>query len=64
MLNVEEVWALFEKLSTSERESEEHRLKENSHTIEIDPLTRNIQGMALTQPAASGTHQAEHEILA
>jgi hypothetical protein len=56
MLNAEEVRALFEKLSTSERESEEHRLKENFCTIEIDPLTRKFQGMALTQPAASETH--------
>jgi hypothetical protein len=59
MLNAEEVRALFKKLSTSERESEEHGLKENSHTVEIDPLTRKFQGMALTQPAASETHQAE-----
>jgi hypothetical protein len=64
MLNAEEAWALFEKLSTSERESEEHGLKENSHTVEIDPLTRKFQGMALTQPATSETHQAEQEILA
>jgi hypothetical protein len=42
MLNTEEVRALFEKLSTSKRESEEHGLKENSHTIEIDPLTRKF----------------------
>jgi hypothetical protein len=64
MLNAKEVQALFEKLSTSERESEEHGSKENSRTIEIDPLTRKFQGMALTQPAASETHQAEQEILA
>jgi hypothetical protein len=42
MFNTEEVRALFEKLSTSKRESEEHGLKENSHTIEIDPLTRKF----------------------
>jgi hypothetical protein len=59
MLNTEEAWAPFEKLSTSERESEEHGLKENSHTIEIDPLTRKFQGMALTQPTESEMHQAE-----
>jgi hypothetical protein len=64
MLNIEEVRALFEKLSASERESEEHGLKENSRTIEIDPLTQKFQGMALTQPATSETHQAEQEILA
>jgi hypothetical protein len=59
MLNIEEARALFEKLSASERESEEHGLKKNSRTIEIDPLTRKFQGIALTQPAASETHQAE-----
>jgi hypothetical protein len=59
MLNTEKARALFEKLSTSERESEEHGLKENSCTVKIDPLTRKFQGMALTQPAASETHQAE-----
>jgi hypothetical protein len=64
MLNTKEVRALFEKLFTSERESEEHGLKENFCTVEIDPLTRKFQGMALTQPTASETHQAEQEILA
>jgi hypothetical protein len=64
MLNVEEAQDLFEKLSTSERESEEHGLKENSRTVEIDPLTRKFQDMALTQPAASEMHQAEQEIVA
>jgi hypothetical protein len=59
MLNDEEARALFEKLSASERESEEHGLKENSRTVKIDPLTRKFQGMALTQPTASETHQAE-----
>jgi translation elongation factor EF-G len=63
-LNTEEVLALFEKLSASERKSEEHGLKKNSHTIKIDPLTRKLQGMALTQPVASEMHQAEQEILA
>jgi hypothetical protein len=59
MLNAEEARALFEKLSTSERESEVHGSKENSHTVEIDPLTSIFQGMALTQPVASEKHQAE-----
>jgi hypothetical protein len=40
MLNGKEVRALFEKLFTNEMESEEHGLKENSYTIEIDPLAR------------------------
>jgi hypothetical protein len=59
MLNAKEAWAIFEKLSSSERESEEYGLKENSRTVEIDPFTRKFQGMALTQPATSETHQAE-----
>jgi hypothetical protein len=42
MLNAKEARALFEKLSASERESKEHGLKENSHTVEIDPLTRKF----------------------
>jgi hypothetical protein len=64
MLNAEEARALFEKLSAGERESEEYSLKENFYTVEIDPLTRKFQGMALTQPTASEAHQAEQEILA
>jgi hypothetical protein len=64
MRNVAEARALFKKLLTSERESEEQGLKENSRTIEIDPLTMKFQGMALTQPTASETHQEEQEILA
>jgi hypothetical protein len=59
MLNAEEVWALFVKLSVGEGESEEHGLKEISRTDEIDPLTRMFQGIDLTQHAASETHQAE-----
>jgi hypothetical protein len=42
MLNTEAARALFEKLSVSERESEEHGLKENSYTVEIDPLARKF----------------------
>jgi hypothetical protein len=64
MLNAEEAWALFEKLSAIERESEEHDLKKNSLTIKIDPLTRKFQGMTLTQSAVSEMHQAEQQILA
>jgi hypothetical protein len=41
MVNAEEVRALFEKLSTSERESEDHGLNENFRTVEIDPLRRS-----------------------
>jgi hypothetical protein len=42
MLNTEEARTLFEKLSASDRESEEHGLKENSRTVEIDTLTRKF----------------------
>jgi hypothetical protein len=63
-LNAEKVRALFDKLSASKRESEEHGLKENSRTIEIRPLTRKFQGMALTQPTACEAHQEKQEILA
>jgi hypothetical protein len=59
MLNAKKARALFETLSATETESEEHGLKENSRTIEIDPLTRKFLGMALTQPIASEMHQAE-----
>jgi hypothetical protein len=64
MLNAKKARALLEKLSASKRESEEYDLKEDSRTVKIDPLMRKLQGMALTQPAMSGTHQAEQEILA
>jgi hypothetical protein len=40
MLNTEKARALFEKLSASERESEEYGLNEDSLTAEIDSLTR------------------------
>jgi hypothetical protein len=63
-LRTENARALFEKLSASERESEEYGLKEDSHTNKIDPLIRKFWGMALTQPTASEAHQAEQEILA
>jgi hypothetical protein len=42
MLNAEEVQALFEKLSASERESEEHGLMENSRAVKIDSLIRKF----------------------
>jgi hypothetical protein len=42
MLNTKKAGALIEKLFASERESEEYGLKEDSHTTEIDPLTRKF----------------------
>jgi hypothetical protein len=44
MLNAEEARALFEELSTSKRESEEHGLKENSRIVEIDPPHKQVLG--------------------
>jgi hypothetical protein len=64
MLNTEKARAILEKLSASERGSEEYGLNVDSRTAEIDPLTRKFQGMALTQPVVSETHQVEQEILA
>jgi hypothetical protein len=42
MLNTKKARALFEKLFAGKRESDEYGLKENSRTIEIDPLTRKF----------------------
>jgi hypothetical protein len=64
MLNAEKPRALFKKLSASKRESEEYGLKDDPRAAEIEPLTRKFQGIALTQPAVSETHQAEPKILA
>jgi hypothetical protein len=59
MLDTEKAQALFKKLSTSERESEEYGLKQDSRNAEIHPLSRTFQGMALTESAMSEMHQAE-----
>jgi hypothetical protein len=42
MLNLEKAQAPLEKLSASERESDGYGLKEDSCTVEIDPLTRKF----------------------
>jgi hypothetical protein len=39
LLKTQEARALFEKITTSERESEEYDAKENSRATKIDPLT-------------------------
>jgi hypothetical protein len=39
LLKTQEAWALFEKITASERESEEYDAKENSHATKIDPIT-------------------------
>jgi hypothetical protein len=47
LLNTQGARALFEKITASERESEEYDAKENSHATNIDPLTQKFQGLAL-----------------
>jgi hypothetical protein len=39
LLKAQEARALFEKITTSEREIEEYDTKENSHDTKIDPCT-------------------------
>jgi hypothetical protein len=40
LFKTQEAWALFEKITTSEWESEEYDAKENSCATKIDPLTQ------------------------
>jgi hypothetical protein len=42
LLKTQEARALFEKITTSERESEEYDAKENSCATKIDPLTQKF----------------------
>jgi hypothetical protein len=39
LLKTQEAWALFEKITANEKESEEYDAKENSRATKIDPLT-------------------------
>jgi hypothetical protein len=43
LLKTQEARALFEKITTSERESEEYDAKENSRATKIDPLTQKFR---------------------
>jgi hypothetical protein len=61
LLKTQEAQALFEKIITSERESEEYDAKENSRAAKIDPLTHTFWGLALNQTSASEEHRAEQE---
>jgi hypothetical protein len=58
-LKTQEAQALFEKITASERESEEYDAKENSYATKIDPLTQKFRGLALNQTPASEEHRAE-----
>jgi hypothetical protein len=42
LLKTQEARDLFEKITTSERESEEYDAKENSRATKIDPLTQKF----------------------
>jgi hypothetical protein len=64
LLKTQEARALFEKITASERESEEYDAKENSHATKIDPLIQKFQDLALNQTSASEEHQAEQEFQA
>jgi hypothetical protein len=64
LLKTQEARALFEKITTSERESEEYDAKENSRATKINPLTQKFQGLALNQTSASEEHRAEQEFQA
>jgi hypothetical protein len=64
LLKTQDARALFEKINTSERESEEFNAKENSRATKIDPLTQKFWGLALNHTSVSEEHQAEHEFQA
>jgi hypothetical protein len=64
LLKTQEARALFEKITTSERESEEYDAKENSCATKIDPLTHKFWGLSLNQTAASEEHRVEQEFQA
>jgi hypothetical protein len=64
LLKTQEARALFEKITASERESEEYDAKENSRATKIDSLTQMFWGLALNQILASEEHRAEQEFQA
>jgi hypothetical protein len=64
LLKTQEAQALFEKITASERKSEEYDAKENSHATKIDPLAQKFQGLALMLTSASEEHRAEQEFKA
>jgi hypothetical protein len=47
LLKTQEARALFEKVTASERESEEYDDKENAPATKIDPLTQKFRGLTL-----------------
>jgi hypothetical protein len=61
LVKTQEARALFEKITASERESEEYDAKENSRATKIDHLTQKFRGLALNQTSASEEHRVEQE---
>jgi hypothetical protein len=64
LLKTQETRALFEKIATSERESDEYDARENSRATMIDPLTHKFWGLAVNQTSASEEHRAKQEFQA
>jgi hypothetical protein len=61
LVKTQEARALFEKITTSERESEEYDAKKNSRATKIDHLTQKFRGLALNQTSTSEEHRAKQE---
>jgi hypothetical protein len=64
LLKTQEARALFEKITPSDRDSEEYDAKKIFCATKIDPLTQKFWGLALNQTSASEEHQAEQEFQA
>jgi hypothetical protein len=64
LLMSQEARALFEKITASERESEEYDAKENSRATKNDPVTHKFQGLAPNQTSTSEEHRAKQEFQA
>jgi hypothetical protein len=64
LLKTQEARALFEKITASERESEEYDSKEKSRATKIDPLTQKFRGLTLNQTSACEEYRAEQEFQA
>jgi hypothetical protein len=60
-LETQEARAPFEKITASERESEEYDANENSCATKIDPLTQKFRGPALNQTSGNEEHRAKQE---
>jgi hypothetical protein len=59
LLKTQEARALFQKITTNERESEEYDAKENSGATKSDPLAQKFRCLALNQTSASEEHRVK-----